>query len=346
MGKHPLRPDTGITPAPKTRDTVSALPDFPTTSTGIPASTESPGVTNKDASRTVRLPGTEGYVQLPPGWNAAEEGRKYLAANAPTMSGIPANGMDESTQNIRINPFTNRAEGTLGTFTGPSLADKEKAIMGGIEHPGDFDYNRFKEGVHQLGIKITPQTMIQLYGTALKEHENKVTQYNDLLKARMQFGEGSPQMISAKSTAQYHDISSRIAGAKAGPEMAQVLASIDKTRAETAGIPATTEHQKALTGYYQAMTENPEMKTNIAQLNAGMKMVSEELDPTKRMDLYNKVMGAFEANKARVYGRYEGIYGNLRKQYKMLPEKMTPGDYDLGDGHKIRITPDLTVEQI
>ncbi len=238
--------------------------------------------------RKYTLAGGEGTLETL-GWKPGGKGSFSVMENA--GGGIPVK------TDAQLELEARRA----GTYQGRSLADKEKEMYGGFEPPGEFDHTKFLSNVKSLGVKITPPMMVKLYGQALVEHTAKQNAFNDMVKAKMQFGEGSPQMLEARSRAQQLDIASNIAMAKTPSEISENVAKAMKIGAETTAIPSEIAKNKAYTAYLLSNAENPELKPAYSMLAAAMQAYKEEMDPQRKTAIYNGAIKDFQnflANRA------------------------------------------------
>jgi hypothetical protein len=238
------------------------------------------------------LPGGQGTMTLPPGWDAAKEGEKFQRGFGGYGSAVTPGAIPERGYNIRL-----PGGGTTAIPSGRTLAEKEQAE--GIVQPKEFDYNEFQTILKQIGGDQVPINLrTRIFETMLKgvdEHNQRIA---DLKKLQAQVGTGSPAMISAQAQAKQAEFANQISAAKAPAEIQKLMTETLKTQAETGAIPAQAAEDNAMAAYYQAITTKPEYQHLKDIADTYMKAYQNELDPDKRNQLLGAAIDVFSKGMA------------------------------------------------
>lgn len=338
--------------------------------TGMPtpaAVTKLPGtdiaVSETGGRNTYTLPGTEGTMSVGPQRFFDKAGNELPAGANIDISDV-VSGVKSGDELARERIFNETAPGGIPTpstggiptggnvirsWTGGerSLAEAEKAAGGGVEpiQQRAFDQAQFDKIVGGIGAGASPRLKAQIFETMLKDVEQHNMRVDELQKAQMQFGQGSPAMLSAQSDAAYKDALSRIGQAKNMAEVQGIIAETEKTKTQIGGIPATTEHLKAETVKLQEETRLakyvPYAKAREAELkNLEQEMISPQAKELKKVAIEQKYA---------VINQGMQMSDQIKAQFPQwtVPERIEVGKvYTFAPGKRYRVKPDWTFESV
>jgi hypothetical protein len=132
---------------------------------------------------------------------------------------------------------------------------------------GDFDFSTYKKAMEQIGGKPSEKMRADILSHMFTAHGRKQELAAKMKELGMIHGEGSPQMITARSEARHRDIDDQLKIEKQPSEIGKLIAEKEELYAKNKAIPSQIAHNLAMADYYVANSESPKVKAAKVQLD-------------------------------------------------------------------------------